>query len=478
MSSTVEKHSNMKYVHYVIVLAFCFLFRFVPPVGPLTPMGMGIIGTFIGAIYGWTVIDMFFPSMAALLGVATLIGINPLLTAGFGNFTIMGMMLIFMVMGVCTELGVVSWIVDKLLRIKVFVGKPWFMIWFFLFASIIFGMFGAVFLIVIVLQFMVTIFEKIDAKPYTELPLFIIIGIVFCMSMGQVVFPYMGIAIVLVQAYQAMAQTTLNIVQFIGFTFPLAISLSVVYVLLMRFVFRVDITPFKNITAETLGESMAITKDQKKGLYCLLAMFAFMFCGAVPFLGPIYKICSFLTMFGVPLIILMVMMLLKREDGTPLINMRACGAYVSWDMIFLTAYILVMSNYLTSPDTGIAAALNMLLAPLTQFSPWIFIVGVLIFTAVITNVANNLVLTIVVMPFVVTFLSQVSGLPSEGLIYLLFFTCSLAICTPGGSVLSAAAFARSDYVKPPHMLKTTMKIFPFLLAMELLFGLPLALLMF
>lgn len=473
---TEVKKTN--YIHYAVVLAFCFLFRFIPPVGPLTPLGMGIIGTFIGAIYGWTIIDMFWPSFAALLGVGLLIGINPLISAAFGNFTVMGIIFIFMVMGVCTELGVVGWIVDKLLRSKLFLGKPWFTVWFFMFVSLILGMFGAVFLIVIVLQFMTTIFEKIGAEPYTRLPLFIIIGVVFSMSMGQVVFPYMGVAIVLVNVYQAMAQTTLNFVQFIAFTFPLAIFLTIMYVLLMRFVFKVDVTPFKNLTAEALGETKPCTKEQKKALYLLLTMFALMFCSSLKFLGPLYKICAFLGMFGVPIIILMCMMLLKRDDGTPLIHMRNCGGYVSWDMALLTAYILVVSNYMTAPESGIAAALNVLLAPMTQLSPWVFIVGILIFTAVITNVANNLILTIVVMPFVVTFLNAVSGVPSEGIVYLLFFTCALAICTPGGSILSAAAFARSDYIKAPQMLKNASLIFPFLLFFELLFGIPAAILIF
>lgn len=46
-------------VHYIIVAAFCFLFRFVPGFAGITPYGMGILGCFIGAIYGWMTIGMF-----------------------------------------------------------------------------------------------------------------------------------------------------------------------------------------------------------------------------------------------------------------------------------------------------------------------------------------------------------------------------------------------------------------------------------
>ena len=44
-------------IHYLIVLAFVLLFRFVPPFGGLTPLGMGLLGSFLGAVYGWIVID-------------------------------------------------------------------------------------------------------------------------------------------------------------------------------------------------------------------------------------------------------------------------------------------------------------------------------------------------------------------------------------------------------------------------------------
>ena len=62
-----EKKTNI--IHYLVVLVFCFLFRFIPPFAALTPYGMGILGAFLGAIYGWICIDMIFPSFMALVGI-------------------------------------------------------------------------------------------------------------------------------------------------------------------------------------------------------------------------------------------------------------------------------------------------------------------------------------------------------------------------------------------------------------------------
>ena len=42
MSENTKGGFDIKYVHFVVVLAFMFLFRFVPPVGTITPYGMAV----------------------------------------------------------------------------------------------------------------------------------------------------------------------------------------------------------------------------------------------------------------------------------------------------------------------------------------------------------------------------------------------------------------------------------------------------
>lgn len=69
-------------IHYLVVVAFCFYFRFIPGFAGITPLGMGILGTFIGAIYGWMTIGNFWPSIVALMAIGLSIGMNQMLTAG------------------------------------------------------------------------------------------------------------------------------------------------------------------------------------------------------------------------------------------------------------------------------------------------------------------------------------------------------------------------------------------------------------
>ena len=90
---------KINYIHYLVVFILCFLFRFVPPVGQITPYGMGILGTFIAAIYGWSTIGMVWTSFMCLTGIGLTVGANQMIAAGF-NVTVVSMIFIFLVFAV------------------------------------------------------------------------------------------------------------------------------------------------------------------------------------------------------------------------------------------------------------------------------------------------------------------------------------------------------------------------------------------
>lgn len=206
-------------------------------------------------------------------------------------------------------------------------------------------------------------------------------------------------------------------------------------------------------------------------------MIVFNICSAFPFLGPLYQATAYLTMFGNAIVLLIIMGLLKRTDGTPLFDPKKASGYVAWDIILLTAFIMVISNYMTASETGIMDSLFIFLQPMTQFSPWIFVVLLIAVAAIITNFANNLVLTIALLPFMITYLTQV-GLSPTGPVILFFISCQMALCTPGGSPMTAVAFSMKDWVEPKMMMHYGLYLLPLLLFFDLLFGIPLSIILF
>ena len=81
------KGDAMYYVHSFLCLLIMFGFGQLPPVEPLTALGMRLIGIFLGLLYGWIFIDIVWPSMAGLLALMLVGGMKPvaLLNRSFGD---------------------------------------------------------------------------------------------------------------------------------------------------------------------------------------------------------------------------------------------------------------------------------------------------------------------------------------------------------------------------------------------------------
>ena len=85
------------YAHSLISLLIMFGCGQLTPIPPLTPLGMNLIGIFLGVLYGWIFIDIIWPSMAGLLALMLIGGMKPneLFQTSFGDPLVMMMFFIF-----------------------------------------------------------------------------------------------------------------------------------------------------------------------------------------------------------------------------------------------------------------------------------------------------------------------------------------------------------------------------------------------
>lgn len=66
MEETAKKFDAKYYVHSVIGLILMFGIPLIPPIEPITHIGMQIGGIFIGLVYLWSTVGLFWPSTLAL----------------------------------------------------------------------------------------------------------------------------------------------------------------------------------------------------------------------------------------------------------------------------------------------------------------------------------------------------------------------------------------------------------------------------
>lgn len=463
-------------IHYVIVTALCLLFRFIPPFAGITPLGMGILGTFIGAIYGWIAIDMLWPSMMALLGIGLSIGMNQMLAASLGSITIFGLLLVMPVIHVCNETHAFDWLINKLLTNKFMQGKPWITVWFILLVAWFMGPHNPIIMCIIFCSFANAICHQVGIGKNEKFPIFMYLGIAYACMMGQILFPFVSTGLTLIMAYNNMfPDFPLDFVGYLGFMIPSGILMVTIYVLLIKFIFRVDASKIANFKQE--GGVPKITKDQSLSLGIFVVFIVLNVCGSLP-LGAVKHFLEQFGLAGYTLVLLcfMSLPLVKKADGTPFCDIEKSMKIVNWGQVLMVGYIMVIATYMNRPETGITAAMASLIQPFTSLPPLVFVVFMLLFAAILTNLANNMIVVVLVMPFMFNFASLI-GMAPTGMICLLFLLAQFALATPAASPVTAVAMTQ-ELADPSEMTKAALKIIPLLFIASIIVGWPLASILF
>ena len=273
---------------------------------------------------------------------------------------------------------------------------------------------------------------------------------------GQIMFPFLGTGLTFTAAYTAMFKHEIPVAQYLAFVLPIGIIMIGIFLLTMKFVLRIDVSVLNDYKIDP-DTGTKLTRDQKYAV-----IFFALFCLA--------QWLNKLTIFGIATSIICIMMLFRREDGRPFIHYQTIGQKFPWDVFLLTTFIIIISSFLTEPETGVAKTLAAMLIPLTKLPPLVFIVATMLLATIITNFANNMILTIIIMPVLVQFSSTV-GLSEIGMILLLFLTTQMALATAGGSPITGIAYSMNQLINSKDMMVMALKVIPILFISLILIGL-------
>ena len=480
---------NMSYIHFAIGLLIMLIFRFIP-VGVLpnvTEPGLQIMGIFIGTIYLWTTSD---PSVASITAIV-MIGLSDFTTAGgalvgcFGNATVIQMLFLMIFMGGLTNRRLTVYIGRWILTRKVIEGKPWVFTTAILLGSycmsVFIGCFAPIFLFWPVLY---GIFEDVGFKKTDKYPKLIVIGVVLGALIGFPVPPYMSNGLALLGNYRGLLPNFGNLSEMPGVMiadgtyfiacFIMGLLLIASVVLVMRFVFRPDVEPLKDVTIEMLEKNPLPPMNKAQKIYGV-SLVVFIFCMLVPSLLPTVPVLSFLYQNSllVPVALTVILCLLRGEDGPVLDMQSVMGKDFAWPTFWLCTAAIYLGGVLTNEATGITPFLNTVLSPIfTGMSGTVFTIVLLIVTVVLTNICNSLVIGMIMQPVVLTYCVS-AGVNPAPIITLLIFTVLLsAACTPAASPFAAMLFGNKDYLTSGDVYKYATTFVLVELAIILVIGIP------
>lgn len=85
-----EKPKNTKYyINSAIGVSIMLFFGYLPTFSTVTPIGMKILGIYLGLLYLWSTVDLIWPSLLGIIitGFSGYDSVSGILASGFGDGT-------------------------------------------------------------------------------------------------------------------------------------------------------------------------------------------------------------------------------------------------------------------------------------------------------------------------------------------------------------------------------------------------------
>lgn len=473
------------WVNTIITVGLMFGVGYLEPWGSLNPLGMKVLGIFLGMLWGWTAIGFVWPSLLGLLalGLSGYQTVPAAIAAGFGatNNTVLCIFL-FVFAAYMDRIGLSRIIANWFISRKVAVGRPYVFSFMVFLAAYVLGATVSLFTGILLLwSIFYSACEILGYQKKEKYPTVMLVGVVYSAMLGFAIFPFKATQVmVLGSLANVSGGMTIDFMDFTLLTFCITVGALAAYLALMKFVIRPDVSKFKG-TGDMFAELRQTKMDSEQkvaAFFLILFMFA-MFAPSI--LPKEFFVTQFFNKLGITgsLMFVMVLMAMLKVRGKISFNFAdAAQSGMNWDMILLFAATMPVSAAMSSEDTGVVKFIVEMLEPIfNHFSGLTFCIAFIIVAGILTQIAHNLVLAALLTPVMYQFSIQLGGDPL--LMTVLFaFAIAVAIATPGGSAPGALIYTNTEWIDIKDAYKYGCMAAGISILASLLIGLPLGYLIF
>ena len=411
------------YLHTVVCLLIMFGFGQLPPVEPLTPLGMNLIGIFLGVLYGWVCIEIVWPSLAGLLALMLIGGMKPmmLLNKSFGDPVVQMMFFIFVFCATISHYGLSKFISLWFITRKFVAGRPWVFTYTFLGSIFILGgLTSASPAAIIGWSILYGVCEVCGFKKGDGYPTMMVFGIVFAAQVGMSLIPFKQAALTVFSAYETMSGVGIDYAKYMLIALLICAVCSLLFIVMGKYIFRPDMSKLVHLDVSKLDKdgSLVLSRVQK-------VILAFLFLLVILLLAPNFMPKDFfLTRFlkgigntGIVILLVTVMAAIKVE-GKALLNFKVMvDSGVTWGIVLLLAFVQPLSGAMAKPESGITSFLMMALDPIiSDGTPLTFALFLGLAATLLTQVMNNGAVGVALMPIIYSYCQAANVSPELPLI--------------------------------------------------------------
>lgn len=472
------------YGHAAITIGLMLFFRFIPPFGGLTPLGVTIIGIFLGLLYGYCTAGFIWPSLLALLALGTsgYCSAAEAFGAGFGHNTTILIFLLFVFSALIHTAGIGGSIAAWFLSRRSAIGRPWLLSFYILLAAFVIQPFVSIYMTILLMwDIFYTIALQFGYKKGDNYPALMLVGIVFASASSMEAIPWNPLAILISGNMQKLAGISINFLPYFLLIAFLSLIALTVYILICKYIIRPDITPLLSYDEQyTAALNRQPLSPYQKLMTALLGLMVFMMFlpSLLPAAWPLNQLLKAIGTTGCVAFCLSLASMLTFQ-GKSLVDFKALVLHgVQWNVVIMFTAVLPIAASFGSPDTGITALLVNLLSPiLGSVSPLGFCLLTIFLALTITQFSNNMVCAIVLVPIIHSF-SAAIGVNAAILAVLLVPALSTALVTPAGSGSASLIHGNSEWIGSRYAYRYTLLIYAITLAVLIFVGLPLASIIF
>lgn len=433
------------YVNSILTVALMFGGNFVPSFGSISQMGMGVLGVFLGTVYGWSTVGFFWPSALSIIALAcTGYGdFGDLIAQAVGSNTFIILMTMFCFLGIINESGVSMYLAKRIIGLKMGKNHPWLVVYLLMTAScLLFGITGAlpvVFMIWEIFYDMVN-YNQIEKGKFTQ---FTVTAILFAAILGGQIFPFVMIVVVLFNIFTST--TGLAAPAFLPYViWMLLISqlCTMGFILVGKYILKIKAPQLRMKEEET---PQSLDTYQKIVLTTVVLFIVVMISTSIlPDAWLLTQAVGVLGVGGVALLADIFLIAVRFTEGKSFQEYMKASA--NWEILFMSMPITLLAEAITSSQTGISNAISAFLVPIFEsLGVPLFLILIVVIPLILTNFCDNIVMGTIFIPIGAS-IAEALGVNQYLVLTLVIEATSMGLATPFACTPAAVLHGNAEWI--------------------------------
>ena len=460
--------SGKQYVIIVISVLLMFLTAVIPPFPGLSQAGFQVLGILIAGLILWLFVGTGWPSFLVLMALMTVpgLGSKTVIQSSFGDDTAVFLMFCFMLAASLTKTGLARRISIWFITNKLSRRSPWWTMMMYFIAEFVLSLvLSSTSTFMIFLPIMTEILTELGYEKNKK------VGVGAMMVLGTVIVGQIAnsctpishaMSITGMTTYTSYTGGTIDFFTFCAVLTPLAIVCLVLWFIIAKYIWKPDISSFREINFDKLAASCGKMGKREKiaGVMYIIVLILWVVPGLARYVAPgWYDTLSLINQNYPPLVALFILNLVCIE-GKPVLPFQEAFKSINWNTFVFIATIMCLGSCLSNADVGLRDWLAEVCTPIAaSVSPTAFMIFILAFGILLTNFISNAVGLAIVFAIAMPLCTSVYAEEINPMAIAILMTAAVqyAWATPPGTP-NAVVAADSGWIDTNTMFKWGMLV--------------------